>query len=162
MAFANNPKLVSTPEGVGGIINTQLTGVGTIGFKAGELVYSNAGVATIIGSGAVTGNLVFGQALEDDTTAVGADTKCIVVQPDQIWKIKTTNGATAALASTFTAGTTYGLYVASNVVYADANVTGATYGMVRYIGPAIQAGDATDGSGIYWGLFRFLDSVCEV
>ena len=161
MAYGSNPKLANPGAGKCEVLNRNLTGVGTIGFLKGEMVYSNAGVATVIGSGAVTGNLIFGQSLITDTTAVGQVTPCKVVSSDQLWKIKLINNGTAAFASAFTVGTSYGMYVASNVHYADQYVT-STYCMVRYVEPALQPGDAADGSDCSWGLFRFLDAVCEV
>jgi len=165
MSFANNPQLQGgeSPESALGRLNHFHTGTGTSAWLSGELVKLSAAtppVATVLGTaGALTATPVAGQAQKaDGATAVVQP--FIEINPNQKWKIKCTNNGTAAFAGSFRVGTNYGLYLASNVWYADLNVTNQD--MVVFLGPALGHGEAADGSESSWGWFSFIPSVCHL
>ena len=157
MAFANNPKLVNSGAGVCDELGHTHVGTGTSAFVAGELVYLASGVVTVCASDAV---VIYGQAQEAD----GASATEVVVSkilPHQIWKIKLydTSDAAVMTADNFYRGKAYGLVLASSVWYVDHDEV--TADAVVFQGPALEPGDASDGSDCYWGLFRFLPTVCQ-
>ena len=157
MAYNNNPKLVNSGAGVVSELSHTHVGTGTSSFVHGEFVYSNAGVITVCASDAV---LIYGQALTDDGAAA---TEVVVrkILPGQLWKIKLYDTSDAAIttADEFTVGKAHGLVLASSVWYVDHDEV--TADAVVYQGPALQPGDKSDGSDCYWGLFRFLSTVCQ-
>ena len=157
MAYGSNPKLVNTGAGVLEELSHTHKGLGSSSFVKGELVYSNAGVITVCASDAV---VIYGQALTDDA-ASAAEVVVRKILPHQLWKIKlydTSDGAVTT-ADEFTVGKAHGLVLASNVWYVDHDEI--TADAVVYQGPALQPGDKSDGSDCYWGLFRFLSTVCQ-
>lgn len=156
MAFADNPKLVNSGADFNEVIVHGLNGTGTSAFLAGELVYSNAGVATVV---ADDGVVILGQALVSDG-ASAAEVQVQAVLPTQIWKIKlySTSGGAVSTANNFTVGKAYGFERVGNIHYV--NLDEVTADAVVYCGPALTPGQATTACN--WGLFRFLPTVCQL
>lgn len=155
MAFKDNPKIINTGADVAPRMIHDLKEANSMSFKKGEFVYSNAGAITNVASNGV---LVLGIAQADGTNVSSGNIEIpvVVIDPTYTFIMKITNNGTDTLNSSATVGKAYGLYVASNVVYADLNNT-SSYDAVVYQGPVL---DAT-GAATYWGKFRMLATVCQ-
>lgn len=78
-------------------------------FDAGDLVYSNSGAITVVAS---DGQTVLGIALKDATNVTSGNVEIPVqiIRPGDVVRMHLTSGGTAALSSTATLYTAYGLY----------------------------------------------------
>ena len=158
MAFANNPKLVSTLAGDAGELSHTNVGTGTSAFLEGEIVKCTSGVITVAktSDGLMTETTVWGQALQDDGAAA-TEVQVQLIYPWQVWKIKLSASGVANTAASFTKGKAYGLYLSSNVWYADSD--GAAQDQVVYMGPAPSGTESATTAT--WGLFRFSAINCQ-
>lgn len=156
MAFTNNPKITSTGTDTLPVMIHELLEANSMSFKKGEFVYSNAGAITNVASNGV---VVLGIAQKDATNVTSGNIAIpvMIIKPEYEFKMRITNNGTDTLSSTPTEGKAYGLYVASNVVYADVNNT-SSYDAVVFQRPVY---DAT-GAATYWGYFRMLATVCQM
>lgn len=155
MAFKNNPKITSTGTDTLPVMIHELLEANSMSFKKGEFVYSNAGAITNVASAGV---VVLGIAAKDATNVTSGNIAIpvTIIKPEYEFIMRITNNGTDTLSSTPTEGKAYGLYVASNVVYADVNNT--TNDAVVFQRPVY---DAT-GAATYWGYFRMLATVCQM
>ena len=159
MAFTYNPQLAETPSGVVPDIAWGLHEADSMSFLKGEPVYLNvsATAPNLVTNVATDRQTIYGFALVDATnvTSDNIEIPLLKVDPRFIYKIRTTNAGTAATCESFVRGKAYDLYVASNIAYADLDTPGAT---------ALVFEDFCydkDGDYDYWGLFRFIYSVCQ-
>lgn len=152
MAFTNNPRPLC-PGGIGSVI--RITEANSQTFLAGQMVYYNSGIAVV----ATSGTLVLGQALTAGTNTTSSTVKIDVMRVDcnQDWAIKCVNNGTAALASTATVGTRYGLYTTGNVCYMDINNT--TNDAVTFLEPIPN--ELGEVSASYWARVRWTPAVVQ-
>lgn len=155
MAFANNPRIVnsggdSAPEIIHGLLEAS-----TQSFKAGELVYGDAGALTAVASNDV---LVLGIAQIDATGATTHEVPVMRIRPSDIVKMRVSNAGTAATSDNCKVGEPYALDVTSNVVTVDYSDTGSNDAVVC-VGHANQTTSASTYT--YWGLFQFIPTVCQ-
>ena len=152
MAFTNNPRPLC-PGGIGSVI--RITEANSQTFLAGQMVYYNSGIAVV----ATSGTLVLGQALTAGTNTTSSNIKIDVmrVNTDQDWAIKCVNNGTAALASTATVGTRYGLYTTGNVCYMDINNT--SNDAVTFLEPIPN--ELGEVSASYWARVRWTPAVVQ-
>ena len=161
MSFVNNPQIASTQGGFAPILLHGLLEANSQSFTTGEIVYSNSGAITVISGTPFTAATVMGIAQAAGTNVTSGNTEIQVKMffPWDVWRIKLINNGTAAYASSFSVGTAYGLYVASNVHYLDVNTTNQD--MAVFLGADLKPGDASDGSDCEWGLIRWLPTMCQ-
>lgn len=119
-------------------------------FKAGQLVTYSSGVA----AAASDSQALMGIALKDATNVTSGNIEIPIypIYPEDEWEIKLTNGGTLTAASSFTQGTRYGTYVASNVAYLDLAET--TTDNCIFVEPI----DVTNRP--YWGKVTFISTAC--
>jgi len=150
MAFENNPQIMST-ERVG-LIHTYPEAASQ-SFKKGQFVYLASGAVTVV---ATDGTTIMGIALDDATGTTGSDIHVQIVQPDDVVRIRCRNATSDVTCDNLALGTTYGLVVASNVVYIDkADTTNKALAVERYETDAA-------GSYTYWIYARVLPTVAQV
>ena len=152
MAFTNNPRPLS-PGGIASVI--RITEANSQSFLAGQMVYYASGIAVV----ATSGTLVLGQALTAATNTTSGNVKISVarIEPNQDWAIKCVNNGTAALASTATVGTRYGLYTTGNVTYMDIN--NSSDDAVVFLEPIPdELGEVTSS---YWARVRWTPAVLQ-
>jgi hypothetical protein len=148
MAFEPNPRLGKTIHGMDRILmgfkeaNSQT-------FKKGQLVYPTSAATGALTACASDATLVLGRALVDATNVSSGNIEI----PVEAWYpgdeviMPCTSGGTATASSSFYPGTAYGLYVASNICYAD--LADTTNELFVFLEPIANA----DGSTSYWGRF---------
>jgi hypothetical protein len=119
-------------------------------FKAGQLVAYNSGVI----AAASDTQALLGIAMKDATnvTSDNIEIPFYPIYPEDEWEIKLTSGGTATAASSFTQGTRYGTYVASNVAYLDYAETSTDNCIFK------EPIDAVNRP--YWGKVTFISTVC--
>lgn len=120
---AINPTVLSTPSPQG-LPLQQILAADSVTWKKGEILYLSSGTVTPVSSatgGATNPHYI---AAEDQNTATSTSTVWVrKIEPGTRLKMYLTNNGTNALESAFTKGTKYAAYTASNVAYADVNVT---------------------------------------
>lgn len=153
MAFANNPKIVRCVDGGVPTITDEHGEAASQSFLKGQLVYlATDGLLTECASDAV---LVFGRVLEDATGTTSTARMVEVIKPGDRIKMKLTNNGSATTSASFEHGVAYGLYVASNVTYADLNDT--TNDAVIFL----DGVEDKDGTEVAWGIFQVKGSICQ-
>ena len=153
MAFKNNPRIVSTSKSVLPEI-MDLPEASTQTWYKGELLYLDSGQLKVCATDATA---IYGIALEDSSGTENTLRQVQPITPDCIVRMRLTQNGTDALTSDSDAdvGVAFGIYVASNVHYADLNDTTNDAFVYR---KAVK--DATGGA-TYWGDFVIVDSVCQ-
>jgi len=160
MAFTNNPRIGKSHDGGSPEIRYGWYESNTQSFKAGQFVVL-AGDATTGGVAVCASNavLVMGIAMKDATNVSSGNIEIpvMIVYPSDELIMKCTATATAKLSNLFYPGKKYGIYVASNVVYADYDNT-ASYDCVEFIEPIYDA----DGDATYWGKFKLIPAAAQI
>lgn len=120
-------------------------------FYAGQLVLFSSGVAAAASDATTT---LLGIAMKDATNVSSANIEIPIypIYPDDTWLIHCVATGTAKLASAYTQGTRYGLYVASNVAHLDYDETSSDSCIV------IEPVDTTNKP--YWMQVRFILANC--
>lgn len=153
MAFANNPRIVSSGTNTAPMELTYQEASGQ-SFLAGELVYNTNDGLTACASDATR---ILGQAMEAASGTAATSIRVQVFTPETLIKIRVTNNGTDYLNSgaLLDKGKNFGLYVASNVHYLDVNdTTNDAFVVVR------EPTDAT-GTATYWCIAKVIPSVCQ-
>jgi len=161
MAFANNPRIGVTGNGQSPEIRYGWYEANSSAFKAGELVKlagnaTTGGVTTLTaGAGAI---LIMGIAQKDGTNVSSGNIEIpvMIIRPDDELIMKCTASGTAKLSNLFYPGKKYGLYVGSNIWYADYDDT--TNDAVMFVEPIYDA----DGDATYWGKFKLIPAAAQI
>jgi len=157
--WANNPRLGATHNGESGEIRYGWYEANTQSFKAGQLVYL-AGDATTGGvtADATDSAAIMGIAMKDATNVSSGNIEIpvMIIYPDDELIMKCTASGTAKLSNLFYPGKKYGLYVGSNIWYADYDDT--TNDAVMFVEPIY---DVT-GTSTYWGKFKLIPAAAQI
>jgi hypothetical protein len=161
MAFNVNPRIGRTRTGLVPRIIYGRYETNSSSFKAGQWVVDDGDAApgtACITAVATSGTLVLGIAMKDATSVTTGNIEIPVMEinpGDELIMPCTASGTDKSSAS-FLTSKKYGLYVASNIVYADYDNT--TNDAVEFKAP-IYAGD---GSTTSWGLFELIPASAEL
>jgi hypothetical protein len=149
MSFFLNPKIVK--KGDGGCVAeyAKVAAAGSSSFLKGELVYLNAGVATVVAS---NGQVVYGIAQEDGpVTATTKPTLTVeIIRPED--EVEITCDATVTYAEI---GVKYAVLRASNVHYCD--TTDTDNDAMTIVRPVLDLSGAFTTKAIV----HFLPTVCQ-
>jgi len=152
----DNPRILEYAGGYTNRIRYGANEANSQTFKAGQFVYLNSGAVTVSATDAANS---CGIAMKDATNVTSGNIEIPYeeVYPGDVIAIRVTNNGTDALASTLTRGTLYGLYVASNTCYLDANDT--SNDRFAFI-DILDVGDGKAAS--YWAVARVLDDFAQM
>src|SRR3989304_4568545 len=160
MAFNVNPRIGRTRSGLASRILFGRYETNSSTFKAGQWVKDDGDAAP--GTACITvvasdGTSVLGIAQKDATNVTSGNIEIPImeIQAGDELIMPTTATGTAKASNLFLTAKKYGLYVASNIVYADYDDT--TNDCVIFKAPIYDAnGDAT-----FWGIFELLPAAAQ-
>ena len=149
MATSFDPRnpTITSHCGIPQIVHTELE-ANSQSFKAGELVYFNAGAVTVATASTVIGGVALADATNVSASNATIPVQIIEPQDEIIMRCASDASGTLALANTFQSGEDYAVDATSNLWYANSGDTSA--GNVTFIAPIFDAA----GSSTYWGRFK--------
>ena len=161
MAFNVNPRIARTATGLAPRIIFGRYETNSSSFKAGQFVVDDGDAApgtaciTVVGT---SGTLVLGTAMKDATNVTTGNIEIPIteIQPGDELIMPTTASGTAKKSNLFLTSKNYGLYVSSNIVYADYDNT--TNDCVIFKQPVYDA----NGDSTYWGIFQLRPASSEL
>ena len=141
-----NPRVISH-YGVPQIVHGELE-ANSQSFKAGELVYFNAGAVTVCTASTVIGGVALADATNVSASNATIPVQVIGPEDELILRCASDASGTLALATTFQSGQDYAVDATSNLWYA--NSADSSAGNVTFVAPYYDAA----GNSTYWGRFR--------